>query len=324
MTVPSSSIDVVISEVGPRDGLQNVKRNMPTAIKHRWIAALAGSGLTEIEVGSCVSPKLLPQMADCEAVIEQAITLPDLTVLALVANLKGAGRALSAGVHRLTMPVSASRMHSLANINRTPEEAVAEVARVCALRDALPPERKLGVEVGISTAFGCTLEGEVSENYVLKLAVLCAEAGADSVGLSDTVGSGNPAQVRRLFKALSAELGKKTGGAHFHNTRGQGLANVLAALDVGVTTFDASQGGMGGCPYAPGASGNIVTEDLVFLLESMGLNTGVDLDRLIAARALIAEGLPGEPLYGLVPDAGLPKGFRFADGRAATLLAPAA
>lgn len=316
MAGQASDPDILISEVGPRDGLQNVKRTMPTDVKHRWIAALTAAGLREIEVGSCVNPKLLPQMADCEAVIRQAITLPNVTILALAPNLKGAERAISAGAHRITMPVSASRQHSLANINRTPEQAVEEVAKVAAFRNGLPVDRRPGLEVGISTAFGCTLEGQVSESFVLKLAVMCLEAGADSVGLSDTVGAANPVQVKRLFKALAAEAGVKMGGAHFHNTRGQGLANVVAALDAGVTTFDASQGGMGGCPYAPGASGNIVTEDLVFLLESMGLRTGIDLDRLTAARSLIEEGLPGEPLYGHVPDAGLPKGFMFAGGNA--------
>ncbi len=310
--------DVTVSEVGPRDGLQSVKRTMPTALKHRWIAALAGAGLVEIEVGSFVSPKRLPQMADAAEVVAEAVKLPGVTILALVPNLIGAERAFGAGAHRVTMPVSVSREHSLSNIGKTPEEAVAEVRKVCALRDSMAADRRPSVEIGLSTAFGCTLEGLVPEDRVIEIAEMVATAGADSIGLSDTTGMGNPAQVRRLFKRLHGAVGDKAGGAHFHNTRGQGLANVVAALDVGVTTFDSSQGGLGGCPYAPGATGNIVTEDLVFLLEAMGLRTGIDIDRLIAARALVLEGLPGEPLYGQVPDAGLPKGFVPASlGRAA-------
>jgi hydroxymethylglutaryl-CoA lyase len=309
MNETPKEIDVTVSEVGPRDGLQMLKRAMPTEIKHRWIAALAAAGLREIEVGSFVSPKLLPGMADAGEVVRVAVTIPGLTVLALAPNLKGAERAFEAGVHKLSMPVSASRLHSKANINMTPEEAVAQVARVCALRDRMPADQRPDVEVGISTAFGCTMEGAIDEDWVIRLAVMAAEAGADTVGLSDTVGAGNPAQVKRMFTALRRELGARAGGGHFHNTRGQGLANVVAALEAGVITFDASQGGMGGCPYAPGASGNIVTEDLVFMLEAMGLRTGIDLDRLIAARTVILEGLPGEPLHGHVPAAGVPRGF---------------
>ena len=309
MAVLSQGVDVLVSEVGPRDGLQSVKRAMPTAIKHRWIAAMADAGLREIEVGSFVSPKLLPQMADAADVVHEAAQIPGLTVLALAPNFKGAERAFAAGVHKLTMPVSASRLHSMANIRMTPEQAIDEVARVCALRDGIAVERRPGVEVGISTAFGCTMEGPVAEDWVMAMAVMLARAGADSIGLSDTTGYANPVQVRRMFTRLRTEIGDRTGGAHLHNTRGQGLANVVAALDAGVSTFDSSQGGLGGCPYAPGATGNIVTEDLVFLLEAMGLRTGIDLERLIAARRIIHEGLPDEPLYGHVPDAGLPKGF---------------
>ncbi len=307
-------IDVLVSEVGPRDGLQSIRRPMPTPIKHRWIAALAAAGLREIEVGSFVSPKLLPQMADAEDVVREAVRIPGLTVLALVPNLKGAERALSAGAHKLTMPTSASRAHSLANIRKTPEEAIEEVRKVRAFCDSFP-EPRATVEAGISTAFGCSMEGAVSEAWVIRMASLLVEAGADSVGLSDSVGYANPVQVKRMFTRLRREIGEKAGAAHLHNTRGQGLANVIAALEAGVTTFDASQGGIGGCPYAPGATGNIVTEDLVFLLESMGLRTGIDLEKLIAARTLIAEGLPGEQIYGHVPDAGLPKGFQYAAGR---------
>ncbi len=302
-----SAVDIVVSEVGPRDGLQSVKRTMPTDAKLKWIKALADAGLHEIEVGSFVSPKLLPQMADAEDVVAQAIRIPDLTVLALVPNLKGAQRAFAAGAHKVTMPVSASRLHSQANINMTPEQAIEAVRRVCALRDTLPARR--GVEAGVSTAFGCTMEGPVAEDWVIEIAVRLAKAGADRVNLADTTGMGNPAQIKPLFTRLKAELGDKAGAAHLHNTRGQGLANVVAALDAGVTSFDSSHAGLGGCPYAPGATGNIVTEDLVFLLEAMGLRTGIDLDKLIAARALITAGLPGETLYGHLADAGLPKGF---------------
>src|SRR5205085_9504031 len=171
------------------------------------------------------------------------------------------------------------------------------------------------IEVGVSTACGCTIQGAVAEDFAGSMAVKWAAAGAHSIGLSDSVGYANPAQVRRMFKRLITELGDKAGGAHLHNTRGQGLANVVAALDAGVRTFDSSQGGIGGCPYAPGATGNIVTEDLVFLLEAMGLRTGIDLDALMTARAVLTASLPGEPIYGHVPDAGLPKGFVPAEQR---------
>lgn len=307
-----SEASVLISEVGPRDGLQSLARSMPTPAKLDWIRALAASGLREIEVAAFVPPKLLPQMADAAEVVVGARGIHGLTVLALVPNLKGAEAALAAGAHKLTLPISASRAHSLANIRKTPEEAVEELRRVVALRTERAPA--VGVEVGISTAFGCTLQGTVEEDEVIALAVACAEAGAESVGLSDTTGYANPAQVKRLFARLQAELGERAGGAHLHNTRGLGLANALAAYEVGVRTFDSSQAGLGGCPYAPGASGNIVTEDLVFMFEAMGVATGVRLDGLLAARAVLAATLPEEPLYGQVPEAGLPRDFRYADG----------
>lgn len=307
--------DITISEVGPRDGLQSIARIMPTEAKQLWIRALAAAGLREIEVGSFVNPKRLPQMADTAEVVADAITLPGLSVIALVPNLVGAERAFAAGAHRISMPVSVSDSHSRQNINRSSEEAIAEVRAVVALRNSLPDAAGRGVEIGLSTAFGCTIEGPVDEDRVIRLALLAAEAGADLVGLSDTTGMGNPAQVKRLFARLRAELGDKAGAAHLHNTRGQGLANVVAALEAGVTTFDSSLAGLGGCPYAPGATGNIVTEDLVFMLEASDLTTGIDMARLLAARQLLAEALPGEPLYGHVAEAGLPKGFVYARGR---------
>jgi hydroxymethylglutaryl-CoA lyase len=302
-----SKPDVLISEVGPRDGLQSVKATMPTADKLRWIDALVAAGVREIEVASFVPARLLPQMADAAEVVRHATRHPALTVMALVPNLRGAEAALRAGVHKLTMPVSASREHSLANVRKTPEEMVEEVRAIARLRDELAPTVKL--EAGISTAFGCTLQGVVPEDEVIRLAALCVAAGADESGLSDTVGYANPAQVRRLFRRLHAEIGEHAGAAHMHNTRGLGLANCLAAWEEGVRTFDSSLGGLGGCPYAPGASGNVVTEDLVFMFEAMGVRTGIDLEGIVAARAPLAAGLPGEPLYGMTPDAGLPKGF---------------
>ena len=301
---------ILVSEVGPRDGLQSIAAVMPTPAKLRWIGALAAAGLREIEVCSFVPPKLLPQMADAADVVAGARQLPGLHVAALAPNLRGAQAAFEAGAAKVTLPVSVSEAHSLANVRKTHAQMRDEVAAVVALRDARFPGVTL--EAGLSTAFGCTFAGQVPEADTLRMAVAMAQLGVDEVGLSDTTGYANPAQVRRLFKALRAELGARAGGAHFHNTRGQGLANVVAALEVGVDTFDASQGGLGGCPYAPGATGNIVTEDLVFLLESMGLDTGIDVDALMAARAALRDGLPDEPLYGHVPDAGLPKGFTYA------------
>ena len=307
---------ILISEVGPRDGLQSVKATMPTADKLRWISALHAAGLREIEVGSFVPARLLPQLADTAEVVAHALTLPGLTVLALVPNLRGAQAALAAGVHKITVPVSASPAHSMANVRKSPQAMVEEVRLIDALRRSVAPQ--VGLEAAISTAFGCTLQGAVPEDEVIRLAVQCAGAGADDVGLSDTTGHANPAQVRRLFMRLRAEIGHQAGAAHMHNTRGLGLANCLAAYEAGVCTFDASLGGLGGCPYAPGASGNVVTEDLVFMFEAMGIATGIDLTRLIAARAPLQAGLPGEPLYGMTPEAGLPHGWTQARHQGAT------
>ncbi|MDC5575813.1 hydroxymethylglutaryl-CoA lyase [Acinetobacter baumannii] len=306
----SKDIDILVSEVGPRDGLQSIKQTMPTDMKKKWISALAQAGLTEIEVGSFVSPKLLPQMADCGELVKHTLTLKDVFVTALAPNLKGAENAFSAGVQKITIPVSVSEPHSLSNIRKTHAEVYEEVNSIVQLRNEKYPE--ILIEAGLSTVFGCTIQGVVTENEVLTMAQRMAKLGVDEIGLADTVGYANPVQVRSLFKRLKQEVGNLAGSAHFHNTRGQGLANVLAAIEVGVTTFDASQGGIGGCPYAPGASGNIVTEDLVYLLESMGLRTGIDIDRLVEAREWLKQGIPGEPLYGFIPDAGVGKNFKYA------------
>ncbi|GAB5471569.1 MAG: hydroxymethylglutaryl-CoA lyase [Rhodospirillales bacterium] len=312
---------IEISEVGPRDGLQNVDAVMATPAKRRWIAALSGAGLGEIEVCSFVPPKLVPGMADAAEVTRFARTLPELTVAVLAPNLRGAEAALEAGAQKITVPLSVSRSHNLANVRRTPEESLAEVREICGARDRYPKAERAVVEGGLSTVFGCSIEGRISLSDVLRLSVALVEAGVDEVGLADTTGMGNPAQVRATFRAVAAEIGwDRLAGAHFHNTRGQGLANVVAALEVGVTTFDASQGGLGGCPFAPGATGNIVTEDLVWMLEESGCDTGVDLAALIAAREILSQALPEEPLHGYVPSVGLAMGGgtpRIADTRAA-------
>jgi len=299
---------VHICEVGPRDGLQNAHHLMPTEAKKRWIAALAGAGVEEIEVGSFVPPKLIPAMADTAEIVSAALSIQGLKVVALAPNVKGFGRAVAAGAHKVTFPVSASRAHSLANVRMTPEQMVEQVKQCVERRGA----SKVEIEAGISTAFGCTMQGEVPEDDVVRLAVMLTEAGVDCIALADTVGYANPAQIRRLFAKARREIGDKLEAAHLHNTRGLGLANALAAYEEGVRHFDSSMGGLGGCPFAPGASGNVITEDLVFMFESMGVPTGISFEGLMQARKLMVEGIPEEPVYGHTPLAGLPKGFHAA------------
>ena len=295
--------DVHICEVGPRDGLQNAKHLMPTEAKKAWIRALARAGLREIEVGSFVPPKLIPAMADTGEIVREAVKIRGLKVVALAPNLKGFQRALEAGAHKVTFPVSASREHSVSNVRMTPDQMVEEVRRCAQF-----PHPGVEIEGAVSTAFGCTMQGNVPEDDVVRIAAALAEF-CDGVALADTVGYANPAQVKRLFSRVRGSIGEKLEGAHFHNTRGLGLANALAAYEEGVRHFDSSMGGLGGCPFAPGASGNVITEDLVFMFEAMGVSTGIDLERLFEARDILIKGIPEEPLYGHTPLAGLPKGF---------------
>jgi hydroxymethylglutaryl-CoA lyase len=305
-----SDIDILVSEVGPRDGLQSIQTIMPTAAKMAWIDAEAAAGVREIEVASFVPPKLLPQMADAAEIVAHAKTIPDLAVIALVPNFKGAENAIRAGADKLGLPLSCSETHSQANLKMTHNQVIDEVRKIRALIDTLPAAERPGFEGSLSTAFGCTLEGEVPEGQVVRLAVRLVEAGVDELSLSDTTGYANPNQLRRLIKLVRAEVGAdKLDSVHLHNTRGLGLANVVAALEEGITTVDSSLGGIGGCPFAPGASGNIVTEDLVFMLDSMGLKTGIDLEQLLTVRDTVLAALPDEEMYGFTPDAGLPKGY---------------
>ena len=308
-----SKATILISEVGPRDGLQSIDRVMPLAAKQAWITAEAAAGVTEIEVGSFVPAKLLPQLADTAEVVRFARTIPGLTVAVLVPNLKGAEAAVAAGAHKITIPLSVSETHSLKNVRRTHAQMLDEARAIVALLQSLPKAQRPHFEGGLSTAFGCAIEGPIPADTVVRLAEAMMQAGCDEVGLSDTTGYANPAQVRMLVKRVKAAVGDAAlTGLHLHNTRGLGLANVIAGLEAGITTFDSSLGGLGGCPFAPGASGNIVTEDLVFMLEAMGLQTGIDLPRLLQVREILRDALPGEALYGFTPDAGLPLGFEAA------------
>lgn len=296
---------VTIREVGLRDGLQSIAAVMPTAHKLQWLRAAYDAGQREIEVGSFVPARLLPQLADTAQLLAYARTLPGLVASVLVPNLRGAQAAMDGQADLMLLPLSASHAHSLANLRRTPDEVVADIGRIRAARDAAGSSTLL--EVGISTAFGCTLQGAVAPAEVLRLLQAVLDAGADRVSLADTVGYADPAMVRALFEKALALAGDRLHCGHFHDTRGLGLANVYAALQLGVSRFDACLGGIGGCPHAPGASGNVATEDLAYMLASMGIETGQDFDALIALRHRLAGWLPGETLHGTLWRAGLPK-----------------
>ena len=296
---------VTLREVGLRDGLQSIARIVPTARKLEWIRAAYDAGVREIEVGSFVPARLLPQLADTAELVAFAKTLPGLVTSALVPNVKGAERALDCGVDAMLFPLSASHAHSLANLRRTPDEAVADIARIRMLRDA--HSTGCTIEVGISTAFGCTIQGVVDPAEVLRLVQASVDAGADRLGLADTVGYADPAGVAALFEQAFRIAGERLACAHFHDTRGLGLANVFAAWQAGIARFDASLAGIGGCPHAPGASGNVATEDVAYLFASMGAQTGIDLGRLLALRETVAAWLDGEALHGSIARAGLPK-----------------
>ena len=299
---------VSLREVGLRDGLQSMARTLPTAQKIEWIREAYEAGLREIEVGSFVPPKLLPQLADTAELVAFAKTLPGLVVSVLVPNLKGAERAMDSGADWMLLPLSASHAHSLANLRKTPDEVVAEIGAMVAARATWGSN--IRIEVGMSTALGCTIQGEVAVDEVLRLLKAVLALGVDRVGLADTVGYADPRQVGELFVRAREVAGEKLACGHFHDTRGLGIANVMAALQTGETRFDACLAGIGGCPHAPGASGNVATEDLAYLFASMGIATGIDFDKLMALRSKVAGWLAGECLHGSIAQAGLPKPLR--------------
>ena len=296
---------VVIREMGLRDGLQSIARVLPTAAKLDWIREAYEAGQREIEVGSFVPARLLPQLADTAELLAFAKTLPGLRATVLVPNMKGAERAMDCEAELMLLPLSASHAHSLANLRKTPDEAVEEIARIRRARDARG-SRTL-IEVGISTAFGCTIQGRVDPQEVVRLVKAAVDEGVDAISLADTVGYADPAMVQSLFEATLPVAGDKLNCGHFHDTRGLGLANVFAALQLGITRFDACIAGIGGCPHAPGASGNVATEDLAYMLASMGIETGQDIDALLALRRKVEQWLKGETFHGTLWRAGLPK-----------------
>ncbi|MAH83889.1 MAG: hydroxymethylglutaryl-CoA lyase [Rhodospirillaceae bacterium TMED8] len=306
-------VDVLVHEMGLRDGLQSIETIFSTEGKMDWIRAEAESGVPQLQVGSFVPPKLLPQMADSADVVRQAIQIPDLVVSALAPNLKGAKNAMEAGAHQVGVVMSISEAHNMSNVRRSTKESLEDFKRIVEYRDSNPAYNDVCLSGGMATAFGCTISGPVSLPDVMRIAEQLLKAGANRLNVADTVGYANPGQVRDLFTELYRTVGRDVAiGAHFHDTRGLGLANAFAALETGVRELDASLGGLGGCPYAPGASGNIVTEDLVFMLESMGMRTGVDLKALLKARKIMECQLKGEPTHGTFAKAGLPLGFAYA------------
>lgn len=297
--------DVIVQEVGLRDGLQSIARVMPTDAKKHWIKTAYEAGIRHIEVASFVPAKLLPQMADAAEVVEYAITFPDLVVTALAPNLRGAENALRAGAHRIVAPISVSGKHSLANVRRTPEEMIEEFRQMCILRASDTSWSKTEMIAGLSTVFGCTYQGYVSERDVFEITQKVIQAGADSIALGDTTGHATPSHVGRLLSLLLPRTQGKVHSIHLHDTRGLALANAVVALEHGIRDFDASLGGIGGCPNAPGATGNVATEDLVYLLQSMGFATGIDLKKLIDVRSVLSRFLPEERLYGCIARAGV-------------------
>ena len=304
------SNNVWVREVGTRDGLQSIDTIFTTDSKVEWIKQEAAAGIPEIEVGSFVPAKLLPQLADTTDVILETCKINGLRVSALVPNFRGAIDGMVSGVHQLNYVLSVSEAHSQANTRKTVEEAVLDFSRIVSYRKDNPEYHHVLLGVGLATAFGCTIAGQIDEKDVLNTLEALLEFSPDEVVVADTVGFANPTQCRRIFKQVLAMTGNIPVSAHFHDTRGLGLANVAAALDVGVRRFDASLGGLGGCPYAPGASGNVVTEDLVFMLDAMGMDTGISLDKLLLARTFMESNLNGEVTKGAFVHAGFPKGFK--------------
>jgi hydroxymethylglutaryl-CoA lyase len=295
---------VTLREVGLRDGLQLVKKYPSTVAKQRWLRDEYAAGVRHFEVGSFLPAKTFPQFADVRDLVRTVASLPGAHGVALTLNERGVNEALASGVAEVATVVSATEEHSQANANRSRDQAIANVRRLCELRDA--SEHKPLVNAAISMALGCSIVGPVDPKEVIILVEKCLEAGVDFVAVADTVGYAGPKQVAELTRAIVKISGSKPVCVHLHDTRGMGIANASAALDAGARILDGSLGGLGGCPFAPGATGNVVFEDLAFLCESKGFATGIDIERLVAVRSILKTEMPDETLYGGLARAGLP------------------
>jgi hydroxymethylglutaryl-CoA lyase len=298
---------ISLREVGLRDGLQLVKTFPSTAAKQRWLREEYGAGVRHFEVGSFLPASTFPQFADVREIVKTVAALPGAHGIALALNERGVNEALASGVAEIATVVSATEEHSQANANRSRAQAIANVKRLCELRDA-SPHRPI-VNAAISVALGCSITGPVDPKEVLELVEKCLEAGVDFVAIADTVGYAGPRQVGELTRAAVRMSGAKPVCVHLHDTRGMGIANASAALDAGARLLDGSLGGLGGCPFAPGATGNVVFEDLVFLCESKGFATGIDIEKLVAVRSILRAEMPNETLYGGLARAGVPAGM---------------
>lgn len=296
---------VILREVGLRDGLQLVKTFPSTDAKRRWVRDEYAAGVRHFEVGSFLPAKTFPQFVDVSDVIATVASLPGAHGIALALNERGVNEALASGVAEIATVVSATEEHSQANANRSRDSAIANVKRMCDLRDA--SAHKPIINAAISMALGCSIAGAVDPNEVVRLVEKCLEAGVDVIAIADTVGYAGPKAVGDLTKAAVKIAGSKPICIHLHDTRGMGIANAAAALDEGARIFDGSLGGLGGCPFAPGATGNVVMEDLAFLCESKGFATGIDIEKLVAVRAILKSEMPNEALYGGLARAGLPR-----------------
>ena len=289
---------IQVREVGLRDGLQLIGTLLPTKIKQDWFAKQIDAGFQEVEISSIVPKKLLPQFSDAEDMINYANQFSNCSNCVLVPNSKGAQLAFKAKAKKLIFVLSASEAHNLANVRMTIQKSVNELKEIISLKKAMAKPDEIKIIGSISTSFGCSISGKISEDTVLKIVETILDLGLDEISIADTVGYANPRQVTSLMKKVVKLSNSVPVIGHFHDTKGFGLANLVAAVDQGVKKFDASLRGLGGCPYAPGASGNIATEDCINLLESMGYNTGIDLGKLKILCQLIEKWLPNEALHG--------------------------
>tara|TARA_Y100000741_G_scaffold360209_1_gene342096 strand:+ start:1344 stop:2264 length:921 start_codon:yes stop_codon:yes gene_type:complete len=300
---------IQIREVGLRDGLQLSKTKLSSEIKIKWCSLQSQAGFKEIEVTSFVPPSVLPQFSDASKIVYASNKINNLIPSVLVPNLKGALIALDNNSKKINFVLSASEMHNRSNVNSTIEKSLSMFKDFVRERNIRGLKNKVQISAAIATSFGCSIQGDVKKKNVIKICEKLLEMGAEELNIADTVGYANPNQVKEIFKSLNKISKNIPLAAHFHDTRGMGLANVISAIDEGVKRFDASLGGLGGCPYAPGASGNIATEDCVYMIESMGFSTGIDLKKLLELRKSLKEWMKNDILYGNLLTSGFAKTF---------------